>query len=240
MRLFPTSGVTLPDMIKFSCWQPSKPLAIGRNLALALYRLRRGDQAGHLWCDQICIDQSNVAERSAQVSLMGNVYQKTSSAVAWPGPEADDSARAITTVDNAVSQLQTPLPRWKLAVNLLPGSDPRYLESGLLPFTPEEWQTCGKLAQREWSTRLCVRQEIALATQAIVVVGPSTISWSRLANAISCLHYKASHSVEGYPASPSQTLLGALNIARIRPYSHFVGWVALTKNCECTSDCDRV
>lgn len=171
---------------------------------------------------------------------MRNIYQKTSSVVVWFGPGADDSARAITTMDNAGSQLRTPLPRLKLAVNLLPGADLRYLESGLLPFTPEEWQACGKLVQREWSTRLCVRQEIALATQAIVVVGPSAISWSRLANAISCLHYKASHSVEGIQPVPSQTRLDALNIARIRPYSHFVGWIALTKNCECTNDCDRV
>lgn len=217
------------------------PLMIGRSLALALYRLRRGDQARHLWCDQICIDQSNVAERSAQVGLMGKIYQKTSCVIVWLGPEADDSALAIAAMDKAGSQLTTPLPRWELASDLLPGADPKYVEPGLQPFTPEEWQACGKLVQRDWFKRLWVRQEIALAPQAIVVVGSSTISWSRLANAISCLHNKATHAVEEFRASLSQTLLDALNIARIRPcYGHFVGWVALTKNCECTDDRDRV
>lgn len=42
------------------------------------------------------------------------------------------------------------------------------------------------------------------------------------------------------PSQVSQTLLDALNIARIRPYyGHFTGWVALNKNCECTDDRDR-
>lgn len=39
----------------------------------------------YLWIDQVCIDQSNLAERSQQVRLMGEVYTKAESVIAWLG-----------------------------------------------------------------------------------------------------------------------------------------------------------
>ena len=39
----------------------------------------------YLYCDQLCINQEDVAERSAQVQLMSNIYSLASTVVAWLG-----------------------------------------------------------------------------------------------------------------------------------------------------------
>jgi hypothetical protein len=44
-----------------------------------------------VWIDQICINQEDKAEKSDQVSKMGDIYSEAARVVAWLGPEADNS-----------------------------------------------------------------------------------------------------------------------------------------------------
>lgn len=53
-------------------------------------------KASFLWIDQICIDQSQVAERSHQVHLMDEIYRRAKEVIAW-----------IPDVSDALEQLQT-------------------------------------------------------------------------------------------------------------------------------------
>jgi len=39
-----------------------------------------------LWIDQICINQDNEAEKTAQVKLMGEIYTRAKQVIAWLGP----------------------------------------------------------------------------------------------------------------------------------------------------------
>lgn len=48
---------------------------------------RRRDM--HMWCDQICIDQSNIEERNQQVALMSQIYNNALETMVWLG--FDDS-----------------------------------------------------------------------------------------------------------------------------------------------------
>ncbi|KAK5714315.1 hypothetical protein LTR17_017246 [Elasticomyces elasticus] len=41
-----------------------------------------------IWCDAICIDQANVAERNCQVAMMGRIYARANAALIWFGEEA--------------------------------------------------------------------------------------------------------------------------------------------------------
>ncbi|KAH9842096.1 HET-domain-containing protein [Teratosphaeria destructans] len=52
----------------------------------ALRRLRLVTSSRIVWIDAICIDQSNVVERSQQVNLMGEVYSRTTRTLVWLGP----------------------------------------------------------------------------------------------------------------------------------------------------------
>jgi hypothetical protein len=45
----------------------------------------------YIWVDAACIDQSNLEERGRQVTLMGELYKRSSQVLACVGPHADDS-----------------------------------------------------------------------------------------------------------------------------------------------------
>jgi hypothetical protein len=72
----------------------SAPVSITANLFLALQHLRRPSETRILWVDALCINQSDTAERSHQVSLMRDVYSRCARDVAWLGPLHDSDAFA--------------------------------------------------------------------------------------------------------------------------------------------------
>lgn len=65
----------------------SRTLLITPNCARALNILRKrtGKLFAALWVDAICINQSCNEERSAQVSMMAEIYQKARNVVVWLG-----------------------------------------------------------------------------------------------------------------------------------------------------------
>jgi hypothetical protein len=75
------------------------PLEVTANLDEFLQRYRYlGHVAPHwefanryVWVDAVCINQNDLPERINQVSLMGDIYRSASAAIAWLGPDADDS-----------------------------------------------------------------------------------------------------------------------------------------------------
>ncbi|KAL1871132.1 hypothetical protein Daus18300_004877 [Diaporthe australafricana] len=74
-------------------------VSIGQNLAVALQHLRLASATRTVWADAICINQKDLAERSQQVLLMGDIYRLASGVVAFLGPEADDSTVALDLIE---------------------------------------------------------------------------------------------------------------------------------------------
>ena len=62
-----------------------KKLLVSATCMAALRRLRRKTETRILWIDQICIDQSSVAEKNHQVALMGEIYSRAMRVVIWLG-----------------------------------------------------------------------------------------------------------------------------------------------------------
>ena len=60
-------------------------LNITDNLHNALNRFRRRSEQPMLWVDAVCIDQSNIAERSEQVAMMGDIYRRATRVSVWLG-----------------------------------------------------------------------------------------------------------------------------------------------------------
>ncbi|KAF2677572.1 HET-domain-containing protein, partial [Lentithecium fluviatile CBS 122367] len=76
-----------------------EPFSVRVNLWNFLMQKRaEGDRANtdssFLWIDAICIDQTSIAERNHQVSMMGRIYSEATSVIAWLGigPESITSA----------------------------------------------------------------------------------------------------------------------------------------------------
>ena len=65
------------------------------NLEVALRRLRLTDQPRTLWIDALCINQQDMAERSAQVKMMGAIYSQSSKTLLWLGEEDEETEFAM-------------------------------------------------------------------------------------------------------------------------------------------------
>ena len=62
-----------------------KPLAITQNLFEGLRRIRDQAVSKRIWIDAVCINQDDVAERSAQVAQMAKVYSCATHTIIWLG-----------------------------------------------------------------------------------------------------------------------------------------------------------
>lgn len=70
-----------------------KLIPIRENLEAALRQLRRRDSPRTMWIDAICIDQSNIQERTDQVQQMDKTYRNATGVVVWIGRESNTTAR---------------------------------------------------------------------------------------------------------------------------------------------------
>jgi hypothetical protein len=52
----------------------------------------------YYWIDALCVDQSNITERNAQVARMADVFKKADGVVVWLGKEDDFTNDALTTM----------------------------------------------------------------------------------------------------------------------------------------------
>ena len=71
------------------------PLRIGRNLCNALKAFRDSYQERVLWVDEICINQSDLQEKAAQVNLLGFIYPLARSVLVHLGTGANGEAGAF-------------------------------------------------------------------------------------------------------------------------------------------------
>jgi hypothetical protein len=119
----------------------------------------------YFWIDAICINQTDVAERSHQVSMMGLIYSKTAAVLMWLHPEEendpDDFFRSFKNHQAVVEAeyYDTETPSFE---------DPkpyRYLSK---PFTNPYW------------TRIWMVQEILLPPQIVTLYGKTFLTENAL------------------------------------------------------------
>jgi hypothetical protein len=125
-----------------------------------------------IWIDAICIDQTNIEERSQQVKLMGDVYSKAVEVLIWFGEASDDSHHAIQLLNSPqIRQINNKKASSSQVLELL-GKDPL-----TRPDSPA-WRAMEVFLYRPWFSRLWVVQEGVLSRRAILICGPDTASWS--------------------------------------------------------------
>jgi hypothetical protein len=74
------------------------PVAITRNLDLAIRNIFLKNPLKDFWVDALCIHQFDVVERNSQVSKMKNIYEKAERVIAWLGDACDNSGLAFETL----------------------------------------------------------------------------------------------------------------------------------------------
>lgn len=134
------------------------------NLAIALQHLRRADQQRVIWIDALCINQKDILERNAQVTIMGDIYRHAHEVIAWLGPAGEDGYPAfdLFLTISAESQHTENGKHWGPASN--PGTTSVNLRA-------EELKAVISLLARSWWRRMWTVQELLLAKKLTFMCG---------------------------------------------------------------------
>jgi hypothetical protein len=166
-----------------------RSLPVRLNLLDALKHLRQRDRIVRLWVDAISIEQIDEdddspqtkdkhKEKSNQIAMMTNIYRDAHQVHVWLGEEGDDSSRAMQFVDKLVNLEDE---------DHIAGLGNNLYHPSTAPSMAEDIRALLNLLKREWFSRRWVVQEIAMAKHAILHCGRDSVSWAKLATAISIL-----------------------------------------------------
>lgn len=121
----------------------------------------------YLWADAVCIDQSNLTERAAQVLLMRQLYQKAQSTYIWLGSN-QSTARAFSLVsDMAAARLKyTEAGDHRTFAELSDDDTSRY---GMPSLADSRCSDLRSLLGTGWFTRTWIIQELAVSFNPLLV-----------------------------------------------------------------------
>lgn len=152
-----------------------RDVQISMNLATLLQRIRHSNKKRGIWADQICIDQGNVDEKTAQVHMMGDVYSKCRQCLIWMG-EIPESIPA-SDVEAAMHLLKyMATPENIHAPSCLTSNDEfRKVFKVLCEIHPH---------RNSWWSRIWTVQEVILPRKKTIIWGPQELPWELLSRAM--------------------------------------------------------
>ncbi|KAK8131221.1 HET-domain-containing protein [Apiospora sp. TS-2023a] len=164
-------------------------LPVTQNLDEAIRHLRYEDTPRIMWIDAICIDQSNLDERSRQVSKMGQIFKDASRVVFWLGREDNQSPLGMQALESLGNRVRVNDQREICFIDPLDNQQYGPAHGHRMPpFTDSAWAGIGDVTCRPWFNRLWIRQEIFLASSsAIVQCGTISVPWSKFLRALGAI-----------------------------------------------------
>ena len=185
-----------PSVVFVTIFVNDKPFGIRPNLWTFLTRLRSPDDRVVVWVDAVCINQQDLAERSAQVGRMAETYSQASQVLVWLGAKETNIGKATqamtemlaeTDVDFAELLLDTVvyqddsddgknLSRYVRAHEILAYiCKPEYTLSRLRVI--ELCKATLGLCERTYWSRTWTIQELVLAKDKTLYAGSATVPW---------------------------------------------------------------
>ncbi|KAK0624344.1 heterokaryon incompatibility protein-domain-containing protein [Immersiella caudata] len=148
-----------------------------------------------LWIDAVCINQSDLDERSRQVALMHEIYTKATVVIAWFGPLDEYTIHALRMVHGFARLGELPRCATRSGDKVEEGKRGSVKLTtvrrhvAINPnFTPS-WIALGHFfADNHWWERMWIVQEIVLARRVIMVAGPFGTTWARFVQASEAFH----------------------------------------------------
>lgn len=129
---------------------------------------------GLIWIDAICINQSSVEERSAQVRIMDRIYKQARKVVVWLGPSDSMTKPALNAI-HTISNVSMDACKEVYGKSI---SNPKHYEKLGIPFiSKEEWLAIRALYQRSWFSRAWTVQEYVLAREAVLQCGSIIVNF---------------------------------------------------------------
>ncbi|KAL2062070.1 hypothetical protein VTL71DRAFT_6336 [Oculimacula yallundae] len=145
------------------------------NLHQALVQLRENYVPLVIWADAICIDQSNLDERSQQVQLMAKIYECADETCIWLGMADEYTDVAFDWLEKSAEQMVAEGERED------PAGSPRSWENSMPRISEDEVQviqrTFSDSGPRKWWERAWVVQELAYSHLAMLFCGTKSYPW---------------------------------------------------------------
>jgi hypothetical protein len=157
-----------------------KLLHIRPSLYNALRDLRHAEESRALWVDAICINQSNVDEKSQQVALMCKIYREAASVVTYIGEEEEDISQGLALAYEIQDYVQSHLHEDPDGRLLLTDEDEELCRLGFPPRYHPKWRALRYLMKLPWATRMWIVQESVLNREMIMMYGRTVIPWGLL------------------------------------------------------------
>ena len=180
-------------------WGPAEPkhqididdkvFFIRSNIKDCLERLGSSDEGFYrpVWIDAICIDQSNIAERNAQVKVMGSIYASAKLVIAWFGRQAPANGSLTETEWNLKDwQAST---EYKALVNHSEEHSDSVNHSHHISTPPllslaepygTVWSCLRSLCEQPYWLRLWIVQEVIKSPKLLLMWGDEQIPWDVL------------------------------------------------------------
>ncbi|KAL8801405.1 MAG: hypothetical protein Q9182_004469 [Xanthomendoza sp. 2 TL-2023] len=116
------------------------------------------------WIDQLCINQEDYVEKSAQVLLMGQIYSSTKQVIAWLGCGDSGSEKAIDYVEGLYKEIDQ-MKCQGIQPTLQPtmSSEPRMRNMPAEMLRERRWNALSRFLQNPWFERVWVMQEVIMA-----------------------------------------------------------------------------
>ncbi|EWZ36467.1 hypothetical protein FOCG_03645 [Fusarium oxysporum f. sp. radicis-lycopersici 26381] len=193
---------------------------IRTNLFDALKTIRQPTENLQLWVDAVCINQSDVWDKSQQVAMMGETFTKAVSVISWLGPAKDDS---------------------DLAMDLM--SDANSLEANLPSFSKNsrELKALFSLCHRRYWRRVWIIQELYLAKSYVVWCGNRSLPDEVFEESLAALNGSTSPYSDEFKHNPANhhrmaRLFRSTTFNNLRRWI----WVCLRGDFQCTREQDII
>jgi hypothetical protein len=158
------------------------PLGLWANLYSALMHimLHHTPEGGEriLWTDRICIDQSDMADKTIQLAQMPEVYSKAQRVLVWLGKPAPRDADVKACLDTR-NLFHVADKVSDLAIKVGPGFDPQNTPD-LPPSNDPVWAVFSDVLRKNWYRRVWTLQESVLAKELMVYYGAYSLTWDEI------------------------------------------------------------
>lgn len=191
----------LPDRVQYDDLGPKGKVStidvnfyqftIWQNLYNALHHIQRirGFEEVYLWIDAVCIDQSNDAEKTAQVARIGDIFRSANRVLVWLGADEKRDGSLIKRLINDMDDASTDLTNngsrtFRTSEDL---RDENLLQRyGLTMQSTVDWLSLGMFFSNRWFRRVWTAQEVILAKdidKVLVLYGHRFFDWVSIVNA---------------------------------------------------------
>ncbi|PMD39548.1 hypothetical protein L207DRAFT_460231 [Hyaloscypha variabilis F] len=150
---------------------------VADNLGDAIRNVRRKDEDRVIWVDALCVNQSNLGERSHQVLLMRDIYtQSKRTLICLDIKPSTGSGKVYWQMVYKAILL---VAEWSVSNNwnLNQMFDPRYKKSEFPPQKKEYKALLNRLFSCKWFQRVWVIQEVVVSAEAVFIVNGMEWDW---------------------------------------------------------------